>query len=662
MAVTLAALAACRDGGTGPSRVPMLTVQASGSASQPHVLVEGGVQSVACLFSYRLNAAGDAGASASWQGATLRFYVGADRTTPADSLQLTAAELVEEIGSAAIAPGEHRFVELGFVASIPFGMEAEFRYRVQGADATESVRAYAPCVVPVEQAGSTPARVSDVVITTSPGPLEPGDTLKLSWTAESTTGLWETGVVLTGAFQAQHRTPAAFLKQLATSVALVVPRDVRLGEPVQVQVYAVDLLARGTGGIPVLTAPVSDATVPVLLSATTTGVYGDRLEGQFRSGDDVRVDVTATDNHQLTHLVYEVGPTGAAVRDSVPLTQQGGAFAEVRIPTRPEWSGPGQLRLYVRDRSGNRSREVVSAPGAVRFFTTRSTTVRTAVVPYQPADFAIDTERGQLYVAAAGAAVYFYSLSTLAQAAAVELPASATQVDLWPQGGLLVALLPAQTSLALVDVAERRVRAYVDLTAGTLRTLYGFRVTANGRALVLGRNEDGRAVVVEVNLATRAQRVRTDAPAVPVPDAGVYASLDRSRLLVGAGCLYRADTDAFGPCEQLWPQSEFRGSPFHGSGTGAFWAQDDRVFDAALQLRTRIAPGVIAALSADDRYAWVNDVGYVRRVRVSDGVVEDALAASLYRDTRASADGTMLASVEKFGGTGGYGIRVMLIP
>jgi hypothetical protein len=83
LAAGLALLAACSDGGTGPAKVPSLTLEVSGFASDPRVLVLGdGGQSVACLFTFSLAATGDAGATATWAGATLRFYAGADRTTP----------------------------------------------------------------------------------------------------------------------------------------------------------------------------------------------------------------------------------------------------------------------------------------------------------------------------------------------------------------------------------------------------------------------------------------------------------------------------------------------------------------------------------------------------------------------------------------------------
>jgi hypothetical protein len=571
--------------------------------------------------------------------------------------------MTEAFKAPGIGPGERRSAELGLLGSIPFGMDGEFRYRVQGSDATASATAYVPCVVPTHQAQSALPTLTDVSLTVTPGPLEPGDTVRLSWKAASTTGLWETGAVVSGAFDRRVRVPAAYYKEMPHAVEFVVPVDAKLGEPVRVQVYAVDLLAREVSPLPLLTDPVSDATPPELFAAATSGMFRDEIVGQFGGGDDLEVEVYARDNHELAYLVYEAGPVGATVRDSAPLMDA--YFQRVNLRTRPEWAGEGQVRMYVRDRTGNRSRTVQSAPGAVRFFPVRPVTVRGTTLPYPPADFAIDTRLGQLYMTArTQPTLYFHSLATLGQVAAVPLPAPASDLDVWQAGGVLVALIPVPAALAVVDLAERRLRPIVPLNAAPLRSVYGMRVAANGRVLVVGRTEEGQGVVVEYDLTTRAQRVRADAPAIPLADGGVYASLDQSRLLLGAGCVYRVDTDAFGPCAGLAEQNEFGAAPpLRGSGTGAFWGWYDRVFDSALQMRTWPGTSVIKALSADDRHAYVPVPFRMRRMRLADGVVEDALAGFLYGDVRASPDGTLLVSVEEVFDAGGGGrVQVMQLP
>ena len=663
VAAGLAAFTACGDGGggTGTGKAPSMALEATGFTSDPRIVVlaDGG-QSVACLFTFSVTATGDANALATWTGATLRFYAGADRTTPIDSLTLSAAEMAEEFGAPGIRSGERRAADMGLVGSIPFGMDGEFRYRVQGSDAAGLAKAYVPCVVPTQDPQSTPPTLSGVTLTAAPGPLEPGDTVRVSWKAQSTTGLWETGAVVSGAFDRRYRVPAAYSPQLTHTAVFVVPANARLGERVSVQVYAVDLLARGVSELPILSEPVVDVTVPFLDDANTTGSVLD-IRGQFPAGDGLEVDVSARDNHQLAYVVYEVGPVGALVRDSTPFT--GTATRQrVSLRTRPEWVGEGQVRLYVRDQAGNRSRTVQSAPGAVRFHPLRHVTVRSGTLAYQPAEFAMDTRAGQLYVAAKNQPTLFiHSLETLGQVAAVSLPVSVSDVDVSPAGDLVVGLVPSPAALVLVDVAQRRVRATVPLTGVALQSVEGVRVAANGRALVLGRRGDGQGVVLEYDLATGAQRVRADAPSIPVPDAGVTASLDKSRLLLGAGCLYRSDTDSFGACATLWPQNTFSGVPLQGSGTGAFWAKDVRVFDSALQPRATVPERPVTALSADDRHAYVGYFDRVRRVRTADGVIEDALAAYIHFSARASADGRLLVSMETHAGSGNS-VQVMELP
>ncbi len=661
LAAALSLLAACGDGGTGPSGAPSLTIGISGIPSDPYIEEGGGGQSVGCLFTFSLTATGDAGASATWTGATLRFYAGAGRTSPIDSLMLSAAETTEAFGSAGVAAGERKVAQLGFLASVPFGMEAEFRYRVQGSEAEGAVKSYVSCVPPVNDENAAPPRLSEPVVQAPPGPLEPGDTLKLTWTAESAIGLWETGVVVSGAFEQQHRVAAAYRAQTTHTVELVVPANAQLGEPVHVQVYAVDLLVRVTGALPIVAGPVVDLTAPVLHSAGTTGTFPGEIEGQYPAGRDMHVNITVHDNHELAWVVYELGPVGAAVRDSVPYTSKGGPVPAL-LPTRPEWAGAGEARLYVRDRAGNRSRTVQSEPGALHFYPLRTVPVRAGALPFQSSDHAVDPRLGHVYVAAAQQPrVFIYSLQSLAQLASVTLPGPASQLDLSPGGDLLVALIPTLNALAVVDVAGLRVAAQVPLNAPGMQGVYGFRVAANGRVLVMAGLQGGGGVVLEYDLATGVQRVRTDAPQIPLPDAGVYASLDQSRLLLGAGCVYDAQADAFGPCASLWTGNEFNGSPFYGSGTGAFWGQSDRVLDASLQHRATVG-SLVLAMSRDDRFAYVGEFGFLQRVRIADGLVEDGLLGGVFLNARVSADGRVLVSIDNSTQPDANPLRVMELP
>ena len=166
--------------------------------------------------------------------------------------------------------------------------------------------------------------------------------------------------------------------------------------------------------------------------------------------------------------------------------------------------------------------------------------------------------------------------------------------------------------------------------------------------------------MLEYDFATGAQRVRTDAPAIPYAAAGVASSLDGTRLLLGAGCVYRADTDTFGPCSSMWTGNNYGGSRFVGSGTGAFWANGSRTYDGSLRLlRERGA----WALSADDRHAYVGEFQRIIRQRAADGATEDALQSFLRGDTRATPDGRMLVSLEMAGATNNqYHLRVTDLP
>ncbi|HEX2079476.1 MAG TPA: hypothetical protein VHG08_17245 [Longimicrobium sp.] len=631
-AAALLLLGACSDG-TGSGGPPELGMEASGFASDPQIFPDDdGGQSVGCLFTFSLAATGDAGATAVWTGGMLRFFLGPDRTTPFDSLALTAAEVAEAFGSGTIQAGERKSAEFGFLASVPFGMEGEFRFKVQESEAQGAAKAYVPCVVPVQEANSAPPAVSGVNVILPPGPLEPGDSIRVTWNASSTTGLWESGVLVSGAFQAWRRFADTYQKQVAHEVVLVVPNRVPLGEPVQVQVYAIDLLVRTVGALPVTTPPVTDVTPPVLTAVGVLGdAYGEKT-GEYPAGSRVHVTLTALDNHALAYAVYEAGPAGALVRDSVA-AGAGGPVVEFDLTL--GWTGEGELRVWVRDRAGNRSAAVGPTPGGLRTYPVRSATIQEADLPGAVNSFAVSSARGQVYVASTEPALYFYSLDPLARVAQVDLPAAPLQVDVSADGGTLVARLRGTTTLSVVDVDSRRVTG---VPLPNVDLVYGFAIAANGRVLVLARRTDGQDVVVEHDLATGVQRVRTDAPEVPYPFVGVAASLDRSRLLLGGGCVYRSDTDAFGPCEDMGA------GRYVGGAGGALWGHGTGVVDAALQPLLSIPYPGVSALSADNRYAYVENFDLVRRVRIADGKVEDALEARGFIAPQASPDGRYLVS------------------
>lgn len=658
-AAGLVALAACQDGGTGPAKVADLTLEVTATPGEAHLLSTGdGGPAVGCTFVYSFNPVGDPGATAAWTGGTLRFFVGPDRTTPFDSLTLTAQEMNTEFG-AGLRAGTRQSGTVGFLASIPYGMEAEFRYAVDGSGRTGAAKAYAPCLVPVQDAGTTPPTVSGLRVTASSGPVEAGDTVRVAWSAASTTGLWESGVVVSGAFEGLRRMNAAQLKQGTFTAEFVVPRSALLGEPVRVQVYARDLMVRPSAVAAEAVGPVTDATAPVLLAVSTTGNYGDILRGQYQAGSGVGVHLWAQDRGRLAWIVYEVGTAAGTTRDSVALDTIPSQVIGLRTPA--TLSGEASLRLYVRDAAGNRSRTVQSAPGAVRFYPSLPAQSRETTVPFQPSDHVVDVARGRVAVSALREQrVNVYALQGLTQVASVPLPGNPSQLHVGPDGQV-VALLPQLRSLAVIDVAGQRVSRTVVFNTVALDSIYGFGITPGGRALLLARRGGGGAtIVLEYDFATGAQRVRTDAPAVPYAAAGVASSLDGTRMLLGAGCVYRADTDTFAPCAAMWTGNDYYGGRFVGSGTGAYWANPSRTFDGSLRL---LREQGASALSADDRHAYLAEFQSIVRTRASDGVIENALQTFLRGPTRATPDGRMLVSLEMAGVTNNqYHLRVTDLP
>ena len=374
----LVPLAACQDSTGSQPAADDLTLEVTAYPGQTYLLTTpDGMPAAGCNFVFSLNPTGAPGTTAAWAGGTLRFFAGADRTAPFDSVMLTRGEMDEHLG-AGLRAGTRQSGTLPYIASIPFGMEAEFRYRVQGS--LRSATVYAPCTVLVADAGAPPV-ISGLQVSVQPEPpLEAGDRVRVTWTVSSTPGLWETGFAVTGAFQAQFRMGALQQKETTFTAELRVPRSALLGEPVRVHAYARDLLVRASAPRSEAVGPVVDVTAPTLLGVSTTGASGDVLRGMFESGRGIPMRVLAQENGALAYLVYETGPAGATVRDSVPLDTVGAQ--SVSLPTRTGWSGAGELRLYVRDNAGNRSRTVQAAPGEISFYPAGSAQSREALLPY----------------------------------------------------------------------------------------------------------------------------------------------------------------------------------------------------------------------------------------------------------------------------------------
>lgn len=635
----LLVLGACTDSPTPPTPPqPELTVQLTATASAPHMSYDrDGGPTISCEIGFAALASGDPDARADWTGGIIRYYLGAD-PQPVDSLTLAEDEMREAFGNR-FGPGETREAGLRIVAGIPFSLEIQLRYRVIGAQAERSVTARASCGVPAG-APSGPAPTVSGVTVAGPAEPEPGDTVRVTWTATASPALWETGIEVAGAFTAVHRVAGDGRASVTHTVALEVPDSARLGEPFQVRAYAVDPWARGAASFPWVSAPVVDRTPPEVVSVRTRppGLDGwtPALVGQYGARDTMTLYVLGDDNHGLAWAVYEFGPQG--VRDSVAFGL--GGYAAF-IPVRPEMVGATGFRVHFRDASGNRTPDFVAEPGAVGVYPVRNAPLRSLQVPERPEAVVVDPVRNRLYAVLVNRQeLRVHSLATLALERTVPLPFSATDLELTADADSLLVSSRYFGRVLVMDVNA----TVAPPTLALQGPVYGIRIASTGRAVALVGTAGERQAVVEVDLGTGAQRVVVPDLAVPHEAAGVARSRDRRKMMLGGGCLFDVATEQVGACRNL---AEVALGPVAGDATGARWGHLYTVYDAALQpvvrvdnAREELLAGIVPVAGGE---AYVAHRRGLVRVR-ADGSIAERLAGPTLAYLHLSDDGGVLAA------------------
>ncbi|MBW3570059.1 MAG: hypothetical protein KY467_03025 [Gemmatimonadetes bacterium] len=636
-ACALLVLGACKDSTGSEPKVPDLTVQVTATASAPtYKSGEEGEQLVECSITFVATVAGDASVKGRWTGGVLRYFVGTS-TTAVDSLVMTGYEMSQAFGGD-FASGEERRAGLGLLASVPFSLEIELRYRVNGVDAREPARARTRCGVPVGQPGALPV-VSGVNVVPPAGDPEPGDTVRVSWTASGSPSLWETGVEVTGSFTAFHAVAGQGRGTITQSVDVVIPRDAVLGQPFQVRVYAADVWLRAVASPAWTSLPVMDRTPPQVFSVTTTRLRQPSLAGQYGVGDTMKVYAHVADNHGVTYMVYEFAPMG--VRDSVAF--RAGHGDAIPIPLGSALVGADGFRLWFRDASGNRTPDVAAAPGAIRVYPVRDVAVRTVPEPGRPEDIVVDPARNRLYALIENTnQLRVYSLPGLELVRTVALPSIYTGLDLTADGDSLLISSRLTPSLVVMDV--NATAAPAAFKPQGVADLWGIRIASTGRAIALARMTDGRTGVLEVDLAAGTARVIVPSVTVREPTAGVARSRDRRKMVLGAGCVFDVQTEQVGPCRTM--STDGRGGPVSGGATGDAWGRTYELFGADLR-------SVWSLHGPDDDYALdlvplAGGSAYVGRLRGTlrvraDGIVAERFTSTPLGTLRLSHDGTLMA-------------------
>ena len=213
-----------------------------------------------------LTATATGSGTARWQDGVLRFYVGSNRAAVADSQPLTQAEVRSAWGDT-LAVGSQRRSQWQFYASVPFAVEAEFRYLAQG-EAAVPVKTRLTCG-PVPGAAVAAPTVTQLSVAPQ-GELEPGQTFAVTYSATSPAALWSTVVMVDGPFTQRRETAERGVSATTRTVNITVPPGARNGVPITVTVLAADVgLQVGTRNI-MTTSTVVDRTPPRILAAVLT--------------------------------------------------------------------------------------------------------------------------------------------------------------------------------------------------------------------------------------------------------------------------------------------------------------------------------------------------------------------------------------------------------
>ena len=627
----------------GDSTAPRQTVTVAISVTHvdPPVIrvTNENLPSIACDVQFSATASGEG--SAKWLDAKGLWYAGIDRSTPFDSATWSATEIQRSWDEAGIGAGQTQLATWTFYASAPFTTSVEFHYQsVYGAELGDEETATAEFTCgPTPSAGTPDPTITALATGPMPETLEPSDTLTVDYTAASPVGLWQTAVVLSGPCEVHQ----LFSERLETSVTrstrVPIPPECRLGVPLAVTVIAQDAgLQTGGRVLPTHVALVDET--PPTLSAQYFPPPGTEIPkylfGTFYGGDTIPIWPFAVDNHEVSEIFWEAMPEGVGLAGSLQVT---GARASptILVPLPLDASGPLQLRLRARDAVGLESEAISTTAGAIRVYPTVDRPTTSARVDAQTFGAIADTKRGVVYLLQSNAhRISVLSLATMTVTGTISLPTSAfaTGFDNTASGDSLVVVLPAMGALGIVDLrqspAQTTVLPLKLLDPDKKQVPAQVRVLSNGKAFVTLQGLGLSAFqLIDVDLATGEEHLRTDAGNSGQIMAGMGRSLDHNVLVVngGVGAFQRYDvaTDHFGPGR----------SPRSGDGaivldaTGRSVALGFDIYDESLQYLRGVDSPVLPAtvptvLSPDGQilYQLLSGAGLLRS-RVSDGTIVD---------------------------------------
>ena len=585
---------------------------------------------VSCNVLLRATARGSG--AATWDGGTLVFYAGRDRSEPLETLSISAEDAAAFWQDSELEPGMTLFGQFSLTSSVPFAMTVAFEYRPSPRAAPRTAEASFSCGPTVPE-GAAPPAITAATVHPSSGVVEPGQTIRIDYSATSEIGLVEAVVDVSGACQASDTVGILLEKAVTQSMYIQLPRSCAVGEALSVAVTVFDgaLEAASRGG---LAAPtVGDLTPPQITPSFVPRADANGTahpEADYFVGDTLEVYFNAVDNIGVAALVWEVLPGG--IRDSVPSAS---ATNPIRIPIDARWGAePLRLRLYAWDHAGRMS-NVYTSPHDIRIHPTVVRPFRWGGVSGGIGPLTIDSERGIAYLLQADLLrVAIFSFETMSVTGHVDLGGRPSDIDITPSGDSLIVAMPADRALAIVDLrgATPLVSALAITVADSVINDVPVRVRVLGAGRVLvGLEGTAKAStrIAEVNLGANTQHLL---PEPPFAGGRVFErSHDRS-VVVFRGRedhlqRYDAISNQFGPARAappMWyetrPTVDMRGERI-ALGTHVF-DRELTLLSRAIQLPHSFYWAAAISPSGDVLYVSSRLEGIIR-FRASDGSIID---------------------------------------
>jgi hypothetical protein len=659
----LALFAACKDA-TAPQGSLSITVVAQNAPT--YSTDSAGTQLIQCDFSLR--AQNGRSYSASWMDATFAFYA-PNSQTPFFIDTVPAATVRDVWGADSITGHAEQTSSWYAWATLPFIAKVRFAYISNGDPGATEVTI--SCRPPTPSGPAPTITTLTDVVDTVP---QPSDTLRVSYTATSTVGLWASVIEVSGPCTVAVRVAEQLQNSVTrNNVPVPLPAACNLGVPVRVTVTAFDVALQKTSRSLLLPALVDHRAPQVsVLANTAYNPWSTALAsfaGYFFTGDDLTLSVNASDNHALHGVYWEVTPGG--LRDSM-IGSASTLFRQVTVRAQPGWAGPVSVRFYAVDALGHVGDTIASAPGNIQVGPTVGPTPTFTSVPGDVVDVLFDLKRGVIYLLQSNSLkLSVFSPASLSVVSSITLPGYAPGFDLTPSGDSIVTVFRHSQAIGIVDLTlGSPALQLVPLPIDTSIKLLNVRVAATGRALLATQNvaldSGGVKRLYTYDFAAHSLRMRLDAPILGYEASGRLERSGDARVIVangqaGAFVRYDAAADAFGSPVTARIQ-DFRPAI---DSTGATVAVAGDVYNASLQYQSTVgagrAGGGAAAISPDGQTHYMAlpptyvDGYYVSpgtvRSRTSDGSLIDRIPAIGIIDlVRLSPDGSTLVVAQNYNG------------